>query len=180
MNVLSLDLEFNQPSKKIIQVGAAVFNARTGQIIDATEILVNPKENLNIEITKLTGITDQELLQYGVTELEAYQDIKRMSEKWKCFMNPLVWGSGVSNDSLALYKASGSNEENFMGLRVLDVKTIYQSMQIYKNKQYAGGLSQTCDRLGIGFEGRPHTALADAINTFRVWFLLVKRLDNER
>lgn len=179
MNIMVLDAEYNQPSQMPIQIGAAVFNARTGQMLESIEFYVNPGEPLHPEIIELCGITDQDVLG-GVSPLEAYQELERLHKKWKCFRNPLVWGSGVSNDSQTIYLKSGAEGENFMGFRVLDVKTLYQSMQVYKNKQFAGSLETVCERLGLGFEGKPHRALSDAINTFRVWFYLVKRLANEQ
>lgn len=161
------------PSRKTIQIGAAIFNARSATLVDKLEFYVNPGESINAEITELTGITSQDVAN-GVTIQQAYEDLKNFSQKYKCFRNPLVWGSGVDNDSNHIWKEAGLIEENFMGRRVLDVKTIYQSVAIFENSQYSGGLVDVMKKLGLTFEGRPHTALADAINTFRVWYHLMR------
>lgn len=173
MNLLSIDCEYNQPSGKTIQIGAAVFHVHTGKLLESQEIYVNPGEPIVPFITELTGITDKDV-QNAVSIQEAYLMVKALHEKHGCFMNPLVWGSGVSNDSLHIYKESGITEPNFMGFRVIDCKTVYQSKQMSRNKTIKGGLKTACQKEGINFEGINHTALADAINTFRLWFHLTK------
>lgn len=183
-NLMVLDAEFNQPSRKTIQIGAAAYNPRNAALVDTLDIFVNPDEPINPFITDLTGIRDQDV-QNGVSIIEAYEMLKRFSIKNKCFKNPMVWGSGVRNDSLAIYEEyknsmidlgwhTEPDAENFMGFRVIDVKTIYQSVMIFENSQYAGGLKDSMKRLGMTFEGEAHRALTDAQNTFRVWYHLMR------
>lgn len=185
MNILSLDCEYNQPSGKTIQIGVAIFKAKTGQLIEKFETYVDPEEpiskgeNGQTDITALTGIKDSDVS--GAPNIkDAYEIIKNLHKKHKCFKNPIVWGSGTRNDSQHIYEEAYPTEElrrqnpNFMGYRVIDVKNIFQSIQIYHNKTVRGGLAKTCEILDIGFEGDPHRALNDAINTFRVWYHLIK------
>ena len=185
MNIMVLDVELNQPSRKVIQIGAAVFNARNAALIERLELYVNPNEPIDPFITELTGITNSDVAG-GVTIYEAYNELKRFHAKHKCFRNPMVWGSGVRNDSIAIYEdylkfgdSLGENDldfdtENFMGFRVIDVKTIYQSQAIFENSQYAGGLKDCMKKMGLEFEGEAHRALTDAINTFRIWYHLMR------
>lgn len=185
-----LDAEYNQPSRKTIQLGAAAYNAHTGALIDKILIYVNPNEPINKEIVELTGITDRDVAN-GMSITEAYEELKRFHAKHKCFRNPLVWGSGVRNDSNHIYmeyrEANGlgpdpdiQNTDNFMGFRVLDVKTIYQSAQIFRNSRHGGQLKESMERFGLEFEGNQHNALTDALNTFRFWFHLVRIFDHGR
>jgi len=191
MNVLALDCEFNQPSGKTIQIGAAVYKASSGLLVEKFETYVNPGEPINQDdsngitnIVKLTGITDRDV-QNAPTIQEAYLRLKALHRKHKCFRNPIVWGSGVRNDSqhiheeAAIKDAEGNLEENFMGYRVIDAKGLFQSVQIFHNGTVRGGLKNTCEELKIGFEGTAHTALADAMNTFRVWHYLTKRFQKD-
>jgi inhibitor of KinA sporulation pathway (predicted exonuclease) len=184
MNLMVLDAEYNQPSRKTIQIGAAVFNARNAALIDRIEIYVNPGEPITELITRLTGIRDQDVSN-GMSIEQAYEELKRFHAKHKCFRNPLVWGSGYRNDSLHIYQEYRESlglpldtdiqqTENFMGFRVIDVKTIYQSTRIFENTSHAGGLKDCMRRLGMVFEGEEHRALTDAINTFRVWYHLMR------
>jgi inhibitor of KinA sporulation pathway (predicted exonuclease) len=187
MNILTLDCEYNQPSHKVIQIGAAVYAARTGQLQGTFETYVNPGEPINrstenglTDITALTGITDRDV-QNAPGVLEAFLMLQDFHKKHKVFMNPLVWGAGVRNDSQLIYDEAnatlpvGEKIHNFMGYRVIDVKGLFQSIQIYHNKTVRGGLAAACQKIGIGFEGEPHRALTDAMNTYRVWHYLIKQ-----
>lgn len=179
-----LDAEYNQPSRKTIQIGAAVFDARSANCLERLMIYVNPGEPITPEITHLTGIRDQDVSN-GLSIVDAYEELKKFHAKHKCFKNPLVWGSGFRNDSQHIYHeyleakglptdSSFLQEENFMGFRVLDVKTLYQSVQIFENSKHGGGLKESMARFGLEFEGNSHDALNDAVNTFRFWYHLVR------
>lgn len=175
MNIMTLDAEYNQPSQKTIQIGAAIYDVYSGQIIAEFETYVNPGEPIEPFITELTGITDKDVA-HAPSIKEAYEMLEYFHAKHRAFCNPLVWGSGVFNDSQAIHKESGVERDNFMGYRVIDVKSVYQSAQMYKGKQVRGSLETVCKKfLKIGFEGTAHRALTDAKNTFRVWHFLVKR-----
>ena len=174
MKLMALDLEMNQPSGKIIQIGACVLDHRNEKIIATFNLYVNPKENLTPEIIELTGITQEKVDTEGYDIKDAYEKLKEFHKKNKCFKNPILWGSGSWSDSDCLYKQSKSIEPNFMGHRVIDTKTIYQSMMIRQGKTTKSGLVASMEKMGLGFDGRPHDALADAINTARFWLFLTK------
>lgn len=175
MNVLVIDAEYNQPSGKTIQIGAAVFKVKTGEMIESACIYVNPGEPIAPFITELTGVRDEDVAD-GVSVREAYFMMKEMHARNKCFRNPIVWGSGVRNDSQHIYTEAGVEEENFMGFRVIDAKTLYQSFMMFQNTTVRGGLKKSMESLGLQFEGSAHDALADAINTFRFWRFLVRQV----
>lgn len=174
MNVMSLDCEYNQPSHKLIQIGAAVFHFESGDKIAEITINVNPGELLNPEIITLTGITNNDLVG-AINVKEAYFKLKEFHALHKCMINPLVWGSGTRNDSSMIWEEANPGEPNFMGFRVFDVKVLYQSYRILRGRGIKGGLVSACEYMGIPFEGRAHTALADAINTYKVWMALLNK-----
>lgn len=189
MKIMVLDAEYNQPSRKCIQIGAAIYDVRNAVCHGTFETYVNPGEPITPEITDLTGIRDQDVSDApGI--VEAYNMLKAFHKKEKCFRNPLVWGSGVRNDSSAIHNeyceakedlmrkvpTDYQHEENFMGFRVLDAKTIYQTMMLFENGQYAGGLADSMKRLGLTFEGDKHRALTDAKNTFKIWYYLARTI----
>ena len=185
--IMVLDCEFNQPSKKTIQIGAAVYDVRTAALHGTLDIYVNPGEPISQYITDLTGIRDRDV-QNAPDIVEAWAMLKDFHAKHKAFRNPLVWGSGVRNDSLALYEeVRGAMcekkgtlfedfEENFMGWRVIDAKTLYVSLQLFEDGQYAGGLADSMKRMGLVFEGDKHRALTDAKNTFTIWYSLTRKM----
>lgn len=186
MNLLCLDLELNQPSGKVIEVGALVFKSNDKgklQIVDEMQVFVNPLEPIAMDITLLTGITNVDVAR-GTSVYEAYLDLRNMHKKHKCFKNCLVWGSGAYSDSSHLWDQVVSEghlpsmlleEGNTFGRRVLDVKTLYQSRQIINGKTVKGGLSVACKELELDFIGEPHRAKPDAINTARVFLELMKK-----
>jgi len=53
MKLTSLDLEMNQPSGKIIQIGAVVGDTATGEVSHRLRIYVNPGESVAQMITDL-------------------------------------------------------------------------------------------------------------------------------
>jgi inhibitor of KinA sporulation pathway (predicted exonuclease) len=180
MKIMSLDCEYLQPSKRTIEIGAAAYHLPTGELLGTFETFVDPGELVSPYIENLTGIKNSDVS--GAPSIrEAFEDLRVFHEKFKCFRNPLCYGAGVSNDSSRIYEEAYPTDilrdenENFMGYRVIDVKGIYQSIQLYNNKQVKGGLKESCKKVGIGYEGNDHRALPDAKNTFRLWFHLVKR-----
>ena len=169
-----------QPSKRTIQIGAAAYHLPTGELLETFKTYVDPKELISAYITGVTGIVDSDVA--GAPSVrEAFEDLRRFHKKHKCFKNPLVWGAGVQNDSQHIYNEAYPTEElktlheNFMGYRVLDVKSQYQSIQLLHNYTVSGSLKDVCDKVGIGFEGEAHRALTDAKNAFRLWFYLTKK-----
>ena len=73
-----------------------------------------------------------------------------------------------------LQSADWRAEENFMGFRVLDAKTLFQSLKLFENGGYAGGLKDAMKSLGLKFEGEAHRAITDARNTFAIWYYLTR------
>jgi inhibitor of KinA sporulation pathway (predicted exonuclease) len=161
MNLLSLDLEMNKPSGKIIQIGACVFNTISKQIVDTFCVHINPDEKLSEFIINLTGI-EQEDVDRGLTLLEGYEQLKKFKEHYQCFMNPVTWGGG---DSQEIYKQLGHVENWAFGRRWIDVKTLYVTHRISNNKPVSGGLSKAMTKYGLQFKGRKHNAKDDAVNT---------------
>jgi inhibitor of KinA sporulation pathway (predicted exonuclease) len=132
----------------------------------------------------LTGIRDQDVAN-APDIVEAWNLLKVFQRKFpSTFMNPLVWGSGTRNDSSSLFEEyqaategwNTQDKENFMGFRVLDAKTLFVSLQLFENDQYAGGLADSMKRLGLVFEGDKHRALTDAKNTFTIWYHLTRKM----
>jgi inhibitor of KinA sporulation pathway (predicted exonuclease) len=181
MNIISLDLELNQAESgpKIIEVGAAIYKAKTGELVDIFKTFVDPNEPITERITALTGIKNSDVKNAPFVT-DVYLTLKEFHKKNRCFKNPIVWGSGTRNDSGILHEESRVPDDNFMGFRVIDAKTLYQSIQIFNNKKVKGGLKKACDVTGIGWDekfGPEHRALADAHNTFRIWHFLTKKFN---
>lgn len=166
---IALDLEMNQPSGAIIQVGLAAGDLRTGECLGSLEVLVSPGEPLSPSIIKLCGITDAMLAAEGVSLSAAHDRILEFLAPFAASrqLNPLTWGGG---DSDTLRKQLGKDGETWaFGRRWIDTKTVYVAWQHAHGREARGGLRSSMKQLGLKFEGRAHTAAADAWNTFRMY-----------
>lgn len=165
MRVTSLDLELNQPSQKIIQIGACVGDLKTGEIFEELRLYVKIDEPLNPYIIQLTGVTEEHLATEGLELKTAYAAMADMHLRHDCLINPLTWGGG---DSLELRQQLGEVEKFCFGRRWLDIKTVFQFHQMAKDQKIQAGLAKALTRVGMAFKGRKHDALDDAINTFKL------------
>lgn len=171
----SIDLELNQPSNSIIQIGAVVGDIYSGEILDSLSIIVNPNEVLgscnDIEktITELTGIT-QDQVDNGENLEQAYFKLKDFHKKYNSFINPITWGGGDSilllNQLREKYDTDKYSDYWCFGRRWIDAKTLYISYRLSQGKDAAGGLAKAMTKFNLRFEGKKHNALDDAKNTF--------------
>lgn len=175
--ITSLDLEFNQPSEKIIQIGAVIGNTKTGEILCDMELYVDPREPLSDRIIKLTGITEKDIHQKGMPLIQAYSILAENHINYKSFINPLTWGGG---DSSTLREQIGDPERWPFGRRWVDVKTVFQFYYWAKGLKARGGLAKSMRKLGLNFDGRKHNGRDDAYNTFRVYCCLLEKLKNSK
>lgn len=178
----SLDLELNQPSGKIIQIGAAIGHLATGEILEKFSCFIKIDEPLDERIIKLTGITESDLAS-GITLEEGYRQLAAIHINHKAFMNPIVWGGG---DSLAIRHELEERDPDFFkehnfcfGRRWIDIKTIYQMYRFANGLKMQSGLSKSLGRFGLQFKGKKHNALDDAVNTFLFAAKLLERLKDQ-
>ena len=178
---LALDLELNNaddgstPNPKIIQVGVAIGSARE-----------NPKEWITKKwyvkindpiypfITDLTGITTQDIQQFGMTHYDISQELSRLIKEHDVFVNPVTWGGGDSTELKYEFDTHGIEFKHF-GRRWIDVKTWYTLRLLANGKRPAGGLSSAMGVYKLQFEGKAHRADVDAYNTLRLFFEILKR-----
>lgn len=175
---LSLDLELNGPD--IIQVGVAVGSVNT----DPSDYLtrswyVKPMSGAPIEtrITELTGIDQETINIRGVDHGVVAQELSELIVDSGCFVNPVQWGLGDADELLAEFKACGLVFPHF-GRRVIDVKHFFLFIEAANGRALSGGLRSSMGRHGLEFIGTPHRADADAFNTLRFFFHLLKRQES--
>lgn len=170
-NYLALDLELNQPSNTIIQVGLAVGNIFTGELLFKDAMHVNSKETLDPYIIGLTGITQVDV-DGGVSLQAAYEHMVAVANQYDVFINPLTWGGG---DSETLRQQLNMNDQRWrFGRRWIDAKTVYIAWRTAQAKEVQGGLANAMTKLGLAFKGRKHNAGDDAANTFRIYHRLLQ------
>jgi len=158
----ALDLELEQPSNKIIQIGACKFD--DSGIIDTFCAYVKQDEPLSEYIHKLTGITDEDL-NGGTTLEEAFLALVNFTSDCDN-KQAVVWGEG---DMRCLREQLPPLITWPYGRRICDVKAIHQFIGPELGLNGSGGLSKTMNKYGLSFCGRKHNATADAVNTSRLY-----------
>jgi inhibitor of KinA sporulation pathway (predicted exonuclease) len=176
---MSLDLEMNQPSRRIIQIGACVGNIKTGAIFEKISLFVNPYERLNPYITDLTKIT-QEDVDNGYTLEEAYRKLQDLHSKYGAFINCITWGGGDSQELLTQLKEDNPSFEGWcFGRRWIDTKTLFVSWRFSQGQPIQGGLAKSMLKVGLKFEGQKHNATDDAVNTFKMYARMLRYMKKE-
>lgn len=172
-NFLSLDLEMNQPSGKIIEVGVAIGSLPKG-IHTIHTFLVDPGEPVSEFITSLTGIDDDAIRESCVSLDVVADKIGELITLHNCFVNPVQWGGGDSQKLVSEFRNQGIDFPYF-GRREIDIKTICTYLAMVQGRKPSGGLKSYISRYGLQFRGAPHRAAVDAENTLSLWFELLKR-----
>lgn len=172
---LALDLEFNQPSKKIIQVGVAIGSASQEESLWAVrQWVLAPGEPIAPNITALTGISDQDVADKAVPLSQLAAELSALIEAHKPFVNPVTWGGGDSQALLSAFKHQDLSFPYF-GRRWVDVKTWHALLALARQQNCSGGLRSVMARYGLQFSGPPHRADVDAFNTLRLFFKMLER-----
>lgn len=84
MLILGIDLEttgLNPDTDEIIELGAVIWDTQRQIPIKMYSEMVIAEKQLSAEITSLTGITDQDLTEWGVSPQEALINLESMARK---------------------------------------------------------------------------------------------------
>jgi DNA polymerase III alpha subunit (gram-positive type) len=172
---LALDLELNQPSGKIIQVGIAI-----GKADDRVENYftkkwyIDPKEPISEFIIGLTGITDSDISANCVSHETVARELGELIKQQNCFVNPVTWGGGDSVELLQEFSKQCVDFPHF-GRRWIDTKTFYTLLMFARGKKPSGGLASAMGYFKLHFKGDAHRADVDAANTLALFFKLIER-----
>lgn len=183
MKVMSLDLELNQPSGTIIQIGIVIGDIYSGTVYEKKDWIVFADEEINPFITQLTTIT-QDMVNNGVFLHEAYNEMTELYKKHNCTLNFVTWGGGdhrCFREQLKIHY-----EKNLLdkiqweyGHREFDVKTLFLAFAMASQMKVRSGLAKSMTRIGMAFKGTKHWAPDDAHNTFDLMVNLLKKLPKD-
>ena len=171
MNLIAIDLEYNQPSNKIIQVGWTCGDPLTGRTYAIEGRYVQIDELLDPMISNLCGV-QQDILDKSGTLEDAYYDLLDDYTRFDCSVTSLAWSKG---DLSLLRKQLPDNVTWPFGQHYIDAKNLYQSWKLKQNPIHLkGGLARAMTHLKLNFEGRKHNGKDDAYNTFRIYHRLLQ------
>lgn len=182
VNYFSLDLELNNKqdgtTPKIIQVGIAIASPLRPDDMRTFSWYINPEEEISPFISNLTGITDEIIKEKSVSHDVVAKELGELLTVNECFVNAVVWGGGGDGNDASELKDE-FRERNihfpFFGRRVIDVKSTYVFLEQVSGRSPSGGLRKSLSRYGLKFQGTPHNAEYDALNTLRFYFHLLNR-----
>lgn len=188
----SLDLELNTDgggqTEDIIQIGYTAFNCVTGEILETSGDYIAIPKPLYPFITKLTGITQQEIDTRGVSIDQSYLNLVEFCKKNGVNFGQMVtWGSG----DLIQYKnaVEKTNQEWIFGRAEFNLKAFYQAYRSVNDSNYKGGLKTCMKKCNVPWQvymddlpsGKKkqrtaHDARCDALNTALFYIHLVSKL----
>jgi len=175
---IALDLEMNQPSNNIIQVGVALGSRmQSNEEWLVRQWLLDPLEPVAEPITALTGITNEDIRTQSVSWRQMACELGALLDEHKPFINPVAWGSDDSAELLAGMRKRDIDFPYF-GRRCVDVKTVHSFIALTQGKNPSGGLSRTMGQYKLQFLGQQHRAHHDAFNTLRLFIRLLERQEN--
>ena len=185
--LVALDLEFNRPSKKIIQIGAVVGDMLTGNIDSGFSCFVNPNEPLNPNVAVLTGIS-QEVLDRAPAVEEAYLQMGTWLKPYELIrsLTPLVWGNNINGVLCDAVGLKPSDEEWYFSAKANNAKQFYALVRTNPllfgfltrfglETILVGSLESSVAKFGLTFEGQPNNAMYRAANIFHLYRALIKR-----
>lgn len=184
MRFISVDIECNQPSGTIIQIGAQVFDT-TKEDCDMFDVYIQPDEDINWDHPLRGGeITLGELLPYGqryiddvgVSSVEGLTKFWEWAKKQKCGMRFIQWGGWDMKLIVEQSEALGIEVPKHTDI---NIKPIYKNL--YRPAMalpHHGALKAALKNLtGREFVGAEHNAYYDALNTGHIYLEMYKIIE---
>jgi inhibitor of KinA sporulation pathway (predicted exonuclease) len=164
MRVTIIDLEFTQPGKNIIDIGAVTIDLKSKkfEVIESFDSLCNPGDLPDEFIEGLTGIKKEE-----VASAEVIRDVLTKFWSHTSMKNVGAWGSDLE----AIMRVSSNYKVPFKWPKAFDFKQIVNFIHYKEHKTgYKASLKDAIEAEGLEFEGFQHRAYPDALNTAKlVW-----------
>lgn len=171
-DIIILDLEANQPSSKIIEIGAVKLLRDNGIHPDKFQTFIKIDEPLDKFIINLTNITEKDL-KNAPEFIEAFNLFENWCHKESKNILLASWGNW---DIPLLRKHCEDNNIKypFRG-KTMDIKSVVVFLSMFFGRKLnSDGLGKALKTWEVKFKGQKHRAVDDAYNTA----LLIQKIWN--
>ncbi len=166
MILIFFDIEttgLNPEYHKLIEIGCV--KTENGTVVETFSRIIDPKESLPEEIKRMTGISEEDILNYGVEEDDAIKDFLNFIEDY-----PLV-GHNILNFDVPFIEARGGFKfKNRFSDTLLISKFLAPNLKSHS-------LRNALNQFGI-LSDEYHRAINDAFLTIKLWEILKERGKN--
>lgn len=153
----------------IISVGLVEIDTRQREIVREAEYFIRPRNAVISEFcTSLTGITTEHLRKHGRPFPEVMRSLhKEFGVGNKVWM---AWGDDrdVLRSDCRHHRIEMPFSDDYVNLSAV------LGFAFGRHKKF--GLRRAMQAVGLEFEGRQHSALADARNTARLWMTVARTM----
>lgn len=179
---VALDLEMEQPSGEIIQVGVAWLDAETG-VLDSKNFYITPSQCVSEFIRDLTGITDDDF-DWSKNRRQCYSEFTEFMRSIvdrKTYREYITWGGGdvhtLAKDISFLSQSTELDLNTVLSSRRhTDVKTLVLYETVCAGRSVSSvSLSSALRAHNVVTRGRSHDAGDDAYNTLYLFLNMVER-----
>lgn len=182
MTFIALDLEMEQPSSQIIQIGISYVEEASSLVVRKV-FYITPDEPLSAFIQNLTGITNNDF-DWNKSREECYREFTDelfciFESVNKPFREFITWGSGdvaALKADIIKYKQTSCMSLN----RFTDVKSLVLFDRLVSNKKVSHrvSLKSALADYKIAISGNAHDAGWDAYNTLMLFHALLTKYRN--
>lgn len=179
MKMIFVDLELNQPSNAIIQIGAVCFDLNKQKVVESFDTICNPGEYPDEFITKLTGIT-KEAVMNGQPLKNALSDFWTWVAQCNAGYRVAAWGNDVEEllQTSQYYKLKFKWPKAYNVKQFCNMYSFFSSSNTASPKKLSKGLFMAIQDEGLTFVGDQHNAYDDALNTAILFGKIVEKIKN--
>ena len=192
MKFIAIDLEADQPSGEVIQIGAAVFDTQTktpevpvNTFSEYLETQSHSKPNWDYKLD--SGQTLEELLGWDFPKRHAQLALpaeKGFTQFWDWVNYVQAGKKFIQWGSMDMNLITAQCKENFITwprFNVIDLKQLYKYFLVPAwGLPKQAGLAKAMESLGISSEGRAHDAYFDALHTGLIALKVFNALETQR
>jgi len=151
---------------EILEIGAVCVG--NGKILRSKREICSVSSDLSRFCTKLTGLTQNQVNKHGVPLSVAMARIETwLSSRKYPWMS---WGN--FDHRIVEEECRRLGVQSAFSSDYLNLKTLYA---LYRGTRDGASVASACKQEGLQFNGRRHSALADAKNAARVWLKMQER-----